>query len=43
MDGTFSDGLEIEADLFGLISSSADRKEGTQAFVQKRKANFKGE
>ena len=43
MDSTFSDGLEIEADLFGLISSSADCKEGTQAFVQKRKANFKGE
>lgn len=43
MDSTFSDGLEIEADLFGLISSSADRKEGTNAFVEKRKANFKGE
>ena len=43
MDSTFSDGLEIEADLFGLISSSEDRKEGTKAFVEKRKANFKGE
>ncbi|MFN8509897.1 MAG: enoyl-CoA hydratase-related protein [Deinococcaceae bacterium] len=43
LDTTFSDGLEIEADLFGLIHSSRDAKEGTQAFLDKRRAQFKGE
>ncbi len=36
-------GMEIEADLFGFISTTADMKEGTSAFLQKRKAEFKGE
>jgi enoyl-CoA hydratase len=43
MDSNFTDGLEIEADLFGLISSSQDAKEGAKAFLEKRKAVFKGE
>ena len=44
-------GLEIsfesaqihEATLFGLVASTADMREGTRAFLEKRKAQFKGE
>lgn len=36
------DGLEIEAKLFSELFESEDMKEGTQAFIEKRKANFKG-
>lgn len=43
LDTTFSDGLELEADLFGMISTTKDAKEGTQAFLEKRKAQFLGE
>jgi enoyl-CoA hydratase len=32
-----------EATLFGLVASTADMREGTRAFLQKRKAQFKGE
>ncbi len=35
--------MEIEADLFGFISTTSDMKEGTSAFLEKRKAEFKGE
>jgi enoyl-CoA hydratase len=35
-------GLLIEANQFGLLSATADMKEGTRAFVEKRKAAFKG-
>lgn len=34
--------MTIEADLFGLCFSSADQKEGMQAFLEKRKAAFTG-
>lgn len=37
-----ADGLQLEADLFALAAATADMKEGTQAFVEKRVANFKG-
>lgn len=36
------DGLKIEADLFGLVCTTEDFKEGTTAFVEKRQASFKG-
>ena len=34
--------LLLEATLFGLICATEDRREGTRAFVEKRKANFQG-
>jgi enoyl-CoA hydratase len=37
-----SDGLRLEANLFGLCFATEDMKEGTAAFKEKRKAAFKG-
>lgn len=39
---TLPQGLEIEADLFGMAVTTADAKEGLSAFVEKRAAEFKG-
>lgn len=36
-----SSGLTLEADLFGLSFSTADKKEGMTAFLEKRKADLK--
>lgn len=41
-DVTLPQGLEIEADLFGMITTTEDMKEGTTAFLEKRAAEFKG-
>ena len=35
-------GLALETALFGLASGTEDMKEGTRAFMEKRKARFKG-
>lgn len=37
-----SEGLFLEATLFGLSCATDDMKEGTKAFLEKRKANFAG-
>ncbi|MGH7467687.1 MAG: enoyl-CoA hydratase/isomerase family protein [Longimicrobiales bacterium] len=37
------DALRLEANLFGLLASTADMKEGMSAFLEKRKADFRGE
>ena len=39
----FAEACNHEATLFGLVSSTADMREGTRAFLDKRKAAFKGE
>lgn len=36
LDVTLEQGLEIEADLFGLVATTADMREGTSAFLEKR-------
>ena len=36
------EGLFLEATLFGLSCATDDMREGTKAFLEKRKANFKG-
>lgn len=43
LDTTLEAGCEIEADLFGMAVATQDFKEGTSAFLAKRKAEFKGE
>ena len=39
---SFAEGQALEAALFGLIASTADMREGTRAFLEKRKAQFTG-
>jgi len=34
--------LELETQIFGLVAASADKAEGTQAFLEKRPAIFRG-
>ena len=35
-------GLELEATLFGLVAATDDMKEGTRAFLEKRKPVLRG-
>ena len=39
---SFDKGQVLEATLFGLVASTDDMREGTKAFLEKRKAEFKG-
>ena len=38
----FAEASQYEATLFGLVASTDDMREGTAAFLQKRKPEFKG-
>jgi enoyl-CoA hydratase len=38
----FAEASQYEATLFGLVASTDDMREGTKAFLEKRKAEFKG-
>ena len=42
MDTDLSTGCKMEIDAFALCVASEDAKEGTAAFLEKRKAAFKG-
>jgi len=37
-----AEGLSLEASLFGICAGTEDKKEGTQAFLEKRKPQFQG-
>jgi enoyl-CoA hydratase len=41
-DIDFDDACRLEANMFGVLCSTADMKEGTDAFLNKRKPEFKG-
>lgn len=42
LEVSFDKGQFLEATLFGLVASTDDMREGTAAFLEKRKADFKG-
>jgi enoyl-CoA hydratase/carnithine racemase len=42
LDVGVDEALLLEANLFGLLSGTADMREGTAAFGAKRKPHFKG-
>ena len=42
LEMSLSDGQIYEATLFGLVSTTDDMREGTRAFLEKRKATFQG-
>jgi enoyl-CoA hydratase/carnithine racemase len=39
---TLEQGMHLEADLYSLLQTTEDRTEGIKAFLQRRKAQFKG-
>jgi enoyl-CoA hydratase len=43
LEMTLAEGLQLEENLFGVICGTADMREGTAAFLEKRPANFKGQ
>jgi len=42
LEMTLDEGLELEADAFGLVAATEDMKEGLAAFLEKRPARFRG-
>jgi len=41
-DMPFAEACQYEAGLFGLVASTEDMREGTTAFLTKRKPTFRG-
>jgi enoyl-CoA hydratase len=42
LEMTLEEGAQLESNLFGMLFSTEDMKEGTKAFLEKRPANFQG-
>lgn len=42
VDMSFNEACQLEAALFGLVMATEDKREGTAAFLEKRKPEFKG-
>jgi enoyl-CoA hydratase len=42
LEVSFDKAQFLEATLFGLVASTDDMREGTKAFLEKRKPTFKG-
>jgi enoyl-CoA hydratase len=42
MEMDVDDGLALESNLFGLLAATEDMREGMNAFLEKRKAEFRG-
>ncbi|OGD21865.1 MAG: enoyl-CoA hydratase [Candidatus Aminicenantes bacterium RBG_16_63_16] len=42
LDKSLDEGLELEAEIFGQSCGTEDAREGSQAFMEKRKPNFRG-
>jgi len=43
LETSLSAGLSFETEAFGVVGSTADKREGTKAFLEKRKPAFRGE
>jgi len=42
LETSLAEGIHLEADLFGLCFATEEMREGTRAFLEKRKPNFRG-
>lgn len=42
LEMSLAEGVQLESNLFGMLFSTSDMKEGTKAFLEKRPANFQG-